>query len=186
MGYYTVERVGRTLTIKGIRAVQDFDHKQGQEVFCLAGRNQHQERRSVGCGAFLGVFLSQIVVIIEITGIEAGCGGSFYDWQGVPPSAHNHNLGDVQLCAGRISDQEHLSRSMVSRLRKGVQPNERALKLPNQVGNHLKPVRAVVQPDGYPQADLHVSPRSPKVAWRQVDFVFSAVMVPLVVGPVQF
>jgi len=147
---------------------------------------RQRKRGSIGSGAFLGAFLIACPLSSKSRESRLVAGGLLYIWPGVPPSARNQKLGDVQPCAGKMSDQEHLSRSMVSRMRKGVQPNERALKLPNQVGNHFKPVRAVVQPDGYPQADLHVSPRSPKVAWRQVDFVFSAVMVPLVVGPVQF
>jgi hypothetical protein len=38
-------------------AVLHFDHKQAKAVFSKQGGNQHRERRSIGCGAFLGVFL---------------------------------------------------------------------------------------------------------------------------------
>ena len=37
-------------------AVQELEQKQAQELFSLEGGNQHREWRSIGCGAFLGVF----------------------------------------------------------------------------------------------------------------------------------
>lgn len=36
-------------------AIQHFDHKQAQELICLAGGNQQRKRRSIGCGAIWGL-----------------------------------------------------------------------------------------------------------------------------------
>ena len=60
-------------------AVQHFDQEQAQEAFCLAGGNQHRERPSIVCRAFLAVFQIACpllykwrLVVVEL----------LYDWQG--------------------------------------------------------------------------------------------------------
>jgi hypothetical protein len=57
-------------------AVQDFDHRQAQEVFSFAGGNQ-PEKENDRLRGISGDLLDRVAVIIEIAGIEAGCGGVF-------------------------------------------------------------------------------------------------------------
>jgi hypothetical protein len=57
-------------------AVLHFNHKQAQEVFCLAGGNQAPEKEIDRLWGIAGGSPDCVpVTIVEITGIEAGCGG---------------------------------------------------------------------------------------------------------------
>jgi hypothetical protein len=71
-------------------AVQHSDHRQAQELFCLAGGNQHRKRRSVGCGAFLGVFLMGWRLLYTWRSVA---GELLYIWPG--------NEGRIEIVTGK-------------------------------------------------------------------------------------
>ena len=54
------------------------------------------------------------------------------------------------------------------------------------MSDHLEPVRGVVQSEGNAQAKLRFAGDSPKKTRCQVHGVFGPVMVPCIVGPIEF
>ena len=90
-------------------AVQHFDHKQAQDVFSGQGGDQHRERPSIVCRAFMGVFLVGWRLLYKWRPGAGGCciiGRVFRD-RGKPKSVtgkarsqHKRDLGPLSTMTG--------------------------------------------------------------------------------------